>query len=75
MVDRFIEAERCAIEIAKYLEGCSIHSDPGDEFLVGWIEKFAEEFRRDWPNSKCKDCIRDCAHECKSFCDKYERAE
>jgi len=72
-MDRFLAAERKAIEVAKWLKGVEIHSDPGNGFVYDWVESFAREFRDRWPSSKCKDCIRDCAYECKSFCDKYER--
>jgi hypothetical protein len=73
--DRFLEAERRAIEIAKWEKGVEIHSDPGDAFVEEWIKKFATHFREKWPHSQCKDCKKDCAYECKAFCEDFEWSE
>ena len=37
-----------AIDEAKWLEGCKIGRDPGDNFILDWISKNAEGFRTNW---------------------------
>jgi hypothetical protein len=73
IVDRYLEAQRRVIEISKWIKGVEISSDPGDEFVHRWAAKYAAEFSKRWPSSKCKDCCHDCAHECRSFCEKFEK--
>lgn len=74
-MNRFLEAQRRAVDCAKWLEGVEIGHDPGNGFVINWIELFAKKFRDQWQNSCCKDCKKDCAYECRSFCDRYEKAE
>jgi hypothetical protein len=73
--DRFIKAERMFIEKAKYLEGLHLLKDPGNKFVIEWVQKFAEQFREKWHNSVCKDCAEGCAHECRSFCERFQEAK
>lgn len=46
----FMEAQKDAIDVAKWLLGEKIGRDPGDEFVMEWIRENAEEFRRNWPS-------------------------
>ena len=45
----FMQAQKEAIEVAKWLLGEKIGRDPGQEFVVQWIRENAEEFRNNWP--------------------------
>jgi hypothetical protein len=69
--DRFKRCQIEAINYAKWLRGVETRHDPGDEFIEEWIKKFSKEFRENWDNSVCKDCVESCGHECRSFCYKY----
>ena len=45
----YMEAQTDAIEVAKWLLGEKLGRDPGDEFVVQWIQDNAMEFRRSLP--------------------------
>jgi hypothetical protein len=75
MCKRFIDAERRAIEHAKYLEGCKTGKDPGNDFVLLWVDKYASDFRARWEHSACKSCAEKCSHEVKAFCERYRPAD
>jgi hypothetical protein len=56
MFMQFIESERIKIDIDKWKKGEEIKKDPGQEYIIEWIEKNAAWFRDAWENSKCKFC-------------------
>lgn len=52
----FLEIEIERIEFDKWLKGCSISADPGQQFCLKWISENAETFRKKWNNSSCQYC-------------------
>lgn len=46
----FLEAQKEAIEVAKWYLGEKIGRDPGQEFVQQWINEHAKEFRDNWPS-------------------------
>ena len=70
MFKRFIEAQKHRIEFEKWLEGEKLKKDPGDEYILEWIVKNAPDFRKQWEESDCAECIkwRDCGYLVKKEC-------
>ncbi len=60
--DRFLYVQRRRIEHDKWCEGCGIQRDPGSEYVMEWIRKYAGTFRIAWNNSLCCRCRQ--YHEC-----------
>lgn len=71
----FIEAEIRRIEVEKWIQGVNQHSDPGDDFIIEWVNNNAEYFRRAWGQSLCKTCRNHstCGYKVVSACDDYEQ--
>lgn len=71
--DLFIITEIKKIEIDKWIEGMKTSADPGNEFVLDWIERNAQCFRRAWDISKCKDCTQceDCGYNLLSACNNF----
>jgi hypothetical protein len=57
MFVKYIEIEKNKIEIDKWRKGVELNKDPGDQYIIEWIEKNASWFRESWDNSNCKYCI------------------
>jgi len=53
---RFISSQMHKIDIDKWCEGFKIHEDPGQDFVINWINKNAKWFRKAWEKSSCKTC-------------------
>lgn len=45
--------------------------DPGGEYILQWIDQYAEELRIAWNASKCKNCRKSCFHNLKIFCEEW----
>lgn len=45
----FMEAQKDAIEVAKWLLGEKLGYDPGEEFVKKWIFENGQTFRDNWP--------------------------
>jgi hypothetical protein len=67
----FIEAEKTAIEISKWLEGERINRDPGEEFVKHWIKQHAKKFKDDWDKSSCKFCSNTCRYKTVEYCNNF----
>ena len=50
------------IELEKWLEGTRIKNDPGDLYVMHWIEENSQKFRTAWGCSLCRTCTK--ASEC-----------
>lgn len=68
---KFIDTETKIIEVSKWLAGEKMGRDPGDEYVVKWINDHAKELREAWDKSKCKTCKNDCLHNLRIFCEAY----
>jgi hypothetical protein len=62
------------IDLDKFYEGIRIKDDPGQFFVVNWINLNAKNFRESWENSCCQHCKNwfRCGHEVKKECQDYE---
>ena len=71
---RFIEAQKHRIEFEKWIEGERQNRDPGDEYILDWILKNAPDFRKQWEESDCSECIkwRECGYLVKKECDEFD---
>lgn len=71
--DKFLICEIKRIEIDKWDEGLKILTDPGNDYVLNWIECSATNFRNEWNESLCKDCINclNCGWRAKNKCDNY----
>lgn len=69
----FMQAQYKRIDLDKWYYGITIHNDPGQDFILDWIEKHAKEFREHWENSKCKTCNNNgiCGYNVYDFCNNY----
>lgn len=76
-IKRFLTVEKKIIEISKWIEGTIQKKDPGDEYVLNWIDTSAVEFRKKWNESKCKNCafIEECGHFLKTECEKYKEVK
>ena len=70
-MEAFFKSEIKKIEIDKWDEGMRRHSDPGNEYVLEWVEKNAPWFRESWNNSCCRDCVNciDCGYNIRTECD------
>ena len=53
---RFIKSQLHKIDIDKWCEGFKICEDPGQDYIIHWINDHAIEFRKAWEKSSCKKC-------------------
>ena len=74
VLNKFLKAEKRFIEKSKYYRGEKIKKDPGDEYIIEWISKNADKFRRVWDICICKDCKKgsECGDCLKIECDFYD---
>jgi hypothetical protein len=71
---KFLEIERKKIDEDKYFRGIEINNDPGQEYVIDWINRNAKKWRDDWDISLCKHCNhwRVCGHKIQQQCEKFE---
>ncbi len=71
---KYVRVQVKKIEIDKWYEGCRINNDPGEGFILDWIENNAGYFRNKWNASQCKNCInwKRCGYELLDTCDMFE---
>ena len=68
----FTHAQKKAIEVAKWIEGEKIQSDPGEKYNLYWVKTSAKDFKQDWEKSKCKECYHsDCRYKAISNCSNF----
>jgi len=74
-IEDFLNCEIKRIEIDKWNEGIRTQSDPGNAYVLYWVEVSASTFRLDWENSLCQNCKdnSNCGWSVKSNCDKYNK--
>jgi len=53
---KFIEIEMKKIDLDKYFQGIKIHKDPGQDYVMQWIDNNSANFRKKWEESDCKSC-------------------
>jgi len=52
----FIKLEHERISFDKWIEGCKINTDPGDNWVFNWVKINAEMYRKEWEKSLCQCC-------------------
>ena len=72
--DIFMRCQVKKINIDKWNKGIEISADPGESFILTWIDNEAKNFKMLWENSKCKSCSNSlsCGHNVVNQCKKYE---
>jgi len=76
-MQEYLKIQKQKIEIDKWNEGCRRNTDPGQEYIIEWIEANAGWFREAWEGSLCKACrkILICGIELRNQCDIYRPRE
>lgn len=68
----YTKAQAKAIEVAKWIEGEKIRSDPGKNYIRQWIKNFAKDYKNSWKISKCKYCKNEhCRYKATNCCDDF----
>ncbi len=75
-MSNFMKLQIKKIEIDKWCEGCRIKADPGQEYVIQWIENHGHWFRNAYNNSCCKDCIHwsQCGFKVLDQCEHFVKA-
>ena len=62
---------------AKYFEGLKISADPGDAFVISFIQSSAACLREKWNKSVCQDCKnwKCCGNLLKECCEQFTEDE
>ena len=70
---KFLHTEMKTIDEAKWYYGEKIKRDPGQEYIVDWINRNAKEWREKWEASVCQHCISwmECGEKLKINCDNF----
>jgi hypothetical protein len=74
---KFIHNEKTKIDIEKWNKGIEIKRDPGQEYIIEWINKNAKWFRESWEISQCKTCKHClwCGYKVEKECNGYTKEE
>ena len=70
---KFLKSEMKKIDEDKWYEGERIFRDPGQEYIVNWINQNAKSWRSEWDNSACQHCAswKECGHKLKKACERF----
>lgn len=70
---KYLQSEMKKIDEDKWYEGERICRDPGEPYVIEWINKNAEQWRKEWDLSKCQHCAfwMQCGHKLKKECDQF----
>lgn len=62
------------IDIDKWCEGCQLNRDPGQRYILDWIDRNAAWFRSAWNQSLCQSCEqwRNCGHQVLNGCEFFK---
>jgi hypothetical protein len=71
---KFLKVQMDAMDIAKWYEGERRKSDPGQEYIIDWINRNAKEWREGWEKSCCQHCEHwfNCGHKLKINCSNFK---
>jgi len=71
---KFVKTELKKIDLDKYYEGMRIKDDPGQKFILDWINRNAKNWREEWESSCCQHCKHwfICGQEVRQDCKDYE---
>jgi len=71
----YLRAQKKKIEIDKWCEGCNTTRDPGQDYVMLWIDQNGAWFRQAWDNSLCKSCqhSQKCGNNVLQMCDGYKK--
>lgn len=70
---KFLKSEMKKIDEDKWYEGERTCRDPGQEYIIDWINRNAKEWRDGWEKSVCQHCTSwfECGHNLKKDCERY----
>jgi len=71
---KYLKSQMDAIDKDKWYKGEEIHNDPGQEYIIDWINRNAKEWREKWEKSKCQHCSFwfECGHKLKVECERFK---
>lgn len=71
---KYLHTEMKKIDIDKWYHGEKINKDPGQEYILEWINVNSANWRKSWEESKCQHCSfwMRCGYELKKECDGYK---
>ena len=71
---KYLKSEMKKIDEDKWYEGERIRRDPGQEYIIDWINRNAKEWKEKWEKSKCQHCSfwLECGHKLKTDCDRFQ---
>jgi len=72
---RKLIAERKRMEIDKWEMGVKTHSDPGDKYLIKWVQIHGKEWNKEWKRCLCRTCNKyaQCGFKLLKKCDGYQQ--
>jgi len=68
-----MQVERHKIELDKWFEGERRNSDPGESYILSWINEKGSLFHEEFSSSDCRTCQKSnvCNDVCKFDCSNY----
>jgi len=71
---KFLDVEMRKIDEDKYYEGVRRHCDPGQEYVIDWIQRNADNWRKEWDASCCQHCDswKTCGQNVKEKCESFK---
>lgn len=74
MSSNYMKLQIQKIMIDKWCEGCRIQADPGQPYVMDWIQTNGQWFRTSYDSSICKSCKHwsKCGHNLKNSCSSFE---
>jgi hypothetical protein len=75
--ENFLRSQKKFIEDSKWYQGEKICKDPGDEYILDWVNREAANFRKRWEVSQCKECMLGdkCGDLLKTVCIEFKEIE
>lgn len=73
IIEKKINAQISRINFDKWLEGEKLHEDPGNDYILKWIEEHGREFHEKFIESDCRSCktCSTCGGSGKQDCENY----
>lgn len=71
---KFLHTEMKKIDEDKWYHGLIISADPGESFVIDWVQRNASNWRKEWEDSACQHCKhwKICGHRVRKYCNDFE---
>ena len=69
-----MKAQLNKIDVDKWCEGFRLNRDPGQPYVMDWIDENGAWFRGAWNDSLCQRCKQwhDCGHLVRANCEDFD---